>query len=148
MDTDTLNNVLFSNPFTRNRFLGTFPACAPICTRKKIYGFITNTEKHDESGEHWCAWWVKKDHAVFFDSFGRPPTDEAFPRDFRKLAGRFKSCSYIDLPVQLPGTTSCGHFCADFIYRMCRGKSVTNFLLKYSEIGANDDIVRKIFKTL
>eukprot|EP00116_Pleurobrachia_bachei_P015576 sb/3475838/ len=58
MNTDALNQVLFSNPFTSKYFIGTFPACAPIRTRKRTYGFITNTDCHDRPGQHWCAWWI------------------------------------------------------------------------------------------
>ena len=150
MDTDTLNRVLFTNENTRDYFIGTFPACAraPLRSRKKTYGFITNTEKHDESGNHWCGWWVEDGRAVFFDSFGRPPTHHTLPNDFAYLMKRFKSCSYVDRAVQLPGTTSCGHFCAEFIYQMSYGASVKDFLSQYKNININDEIVRINFETL
>ena len=148
MDTDTLNQVLFSNPITRNYFLGTFPACAPIRTRKKTYGFITNTDCHDRPGKHWCAWWIQDGNAIFFDSFGRPPTDDTFPRDFYKLMRNYKSCNYISRAVQLVGTTSCGHFCAHFIHEMSSKKGVSRFLSWYRDIEYNDEIVRAKLKTL
>ena len=148
MNTDNLNQVLFSNPTTKKYFLGTFPACAPIRSRKKAYGFITNTDCHDRPGQHWCAWWIADGHALFFDSFGRPPTHHSFPRDFYKLTRNFKSCKYVPRAVQLVGTTSCGHFCAHFIHTMSSKKGVARFLSWYKDIERNDKIVRANFKTL
>jgi hypothetical protein len=150
MDTDTLNHVLFRNPYTRDYFIGTFPACAraTIRSRKNIYGFITNTENHDESGNHWCGWWIEDRCAIFFDSFGRPPTHHTLPNDFSKLSKRFKSCTYVDRPVQLPGSTTCGHFCADFIYQMSYGTSLKDFLSKYKHIANNDELVRTYFEAI
>ena len=148
MKTNTLNQVLFTNPSTRKYFIGTFPACAPIHTRKRTYGFITNTDCHDGQGQHWCAWWIKDGHALFFDSFGRPTTHRSLPRDFYKLTLKYKSCKYVSQPVQLPGTTSCGHFCAHFIYEMSSKKRVNRFLSYYKDVTMNDEIVRAKFKTL
>ena len=148
MNTDVLNQVLFSNPFTSKYFIGTFPACAPIRTRKRTYGFITNTDCHDRPGQHWCAWWIQDGNALFFDSFGRPPTHHSFPRDFHKISRSYKSCKYVPRAVQLVGTTSCGHFCAHFMYEMSNKKSVRRFLSYYNDIKTNDEVVRAKFRTL
>ena len=73
MNTLDLNKTLRGNPVTKRFFLGTFPACITPETNKKFYTFITNTENHDESGEHWNAWVVDNDNTMFFDSYGQSP---------------------------------------------------------------------------
>ena len=147
MNTVELNR-LFKNPNTQKYFIGTFPSCIPVRSRKKKYAFIMNTESHEERGEHWAAWWVNNGHAIFFDSFGRPPTHQTFPIEFSKLSKKYKTCKHVRRAVQLPGTTSCGHYCFHFVYTMCSGMSVRDFLSKYRNIYHNDYIVRKLVKSI
>ena len=70
-----LNNILTNIPVTKKTFIGTFPGCILPSTNAKQYSFITNTDLHNQSGEHWNAWMVKGKHIIFFDSFGRDPRD-------------------------------------------------------------------------
>ena len=148
MNTHDLNKLLFRNPYTRNYFIGTFPACFSIRTRKKKYALIMNTDSHERPGKHWCGWWVNNDHAIFFDSFGRPPTHHSFPLEFYTLAKRFKTCRHVRRAIQLPGTKSCGHYCFHFVYAMCSGMRVRDFLSKYKNIYDNDYVVRNLVDSI
>ena len=144
MKTSELNQLLFQNPYTNNLFIGTFPACVSIHSRKRKYALIMNTDSHEKPGEHWVAWWVNNGHAIFFDSFGRPPTHHTFPLEFYTLAKRYKTCRHVQRGIQLPGTTSCGLYCFHFVYAMCSGMSVRDFLSKYKNIYRNDYVVRNL----
>ena len=144
MNTQQINSILTRNSVTKGKFLGTFPSCMTIQTKKRIYGIITNTDSHDKRGVHWCAWWNDNGHLIFFDSFGRSPLDINFPPSFSEFVGEFKQCTYVGAPVQMYDTTVCGHFCIHFIYAMSYGVSVNDFVSCYANLDENERIVTNI----
>ena len=145
MNTQQINDTLYGNSVTENTFLGTYPSCLSIQTRKKKYGIVTNTDPHDSRGVHWCAWWSDNGHLTFFDSFGRSPLDRSFPSNFLEFVGSSKKCFYVERPLQLPGTKICGQLCIHFIYAMSRGLTINEFLSYYeTNLYDNEEIVKNI----
>ena len=134
LSTKNLNNILWNSKVTGRYFLGTFPACMHPKTKKSIYAFITNTDVHYDSGEHWNAWYVRDDRLYFFDSFGRSPLDSAFPDFYHKLAHTYKSVTYSRVQIQATGTSSCGYFCIHFIYILALGLGIKNFIDDYFKV--------------
>ena len=145
LSTQELDAVLKSNAVTKKSFLGTFPACMIPKTRRTFYSFITNSEEHDESGEHWNAWIVERTTLTFFDSFSRDPTDPQFPEHYREIIKNFDTVRYVSRRIQSLKSVFCGHFCIHFIYIMSLGLDVESFLEDYSKkYSRNDDIVLSI----
>ena len=85
LTTIQLNDVLMGNAVTNKSYIGAFPGCVIPSVKSKRYSFITNTDPHHKSGEHWNAWVVHGEKIVFFDSFGRDPTDSSFPETYKEL---------------------------------------------------------------
>ena len=108
--TDQLNAALKTNNVTNRYFLGTLPACIYPMSKNNVYSFITNTEEHNESGEHWNSWFVRGGKIIFFDSFGRAPSDQAFPQHYRNFIEKFNEVEYSRTQIQGFNATTCGLF--------------------------------------
>ena len=88
--TEDLNKLLTTNPVTSPTYLGTYPACIIPKTGKKRYSWISNTDSHDEKGEHWCCFCVDDDKLMFFDSYGRSADDPTLLTNYTVIAGKFR----------------------------------------------------------
>ena len=149
LTTENLNIVLKENPVTKRAFLGTFPGCVLPLTKLKQYSFITNTELHHESGEHWNAWFVYGNKVIFFDSFGRDPRDTSFPELYRDILKNFKVFEFSKTQIQDFTSFTCGYFCIHFIYILSLGLDVDFFVKEYSsDCIKNDDVVIKFVNML
>jgi hypothetical protein len=139
MNTRQISSLLQSNPITRQSFVGVFPSdLLPKTPRKvKPCSYIANTQKHNQSGEHWvCFHFPQEGPAEFFDSYGFPPQ-----QDFLKILGnlyRFSSSFF-----QFPISSACGQYCIFFILQRCSGKSMTEILNMFSttDLLENDILV-------
>ena len=137
-----LNKILYENSVTKRFFVGTYPACVLPKTKKTFYSFITNTQTHDESGEHWNVWIVAGNRLTFFDSFGRDSKDSTLPQHYRDFTRQFKNIKHVNNRVQGWNSKACGYFCVHFIYLMSIGLGVKIFINEYSkDFEKNDDVV-------
>ena len=52
--------------------------CQGFTTREETTGYegIVNTDISTDPGEHWVAVYFRKDQAIYFDSYGRPPEEQ------------------------------------------------------------------------
>ena len=132
LTTQTLNKILLKNPVTKKNFIGTFPGCISPSKDAKQYSFITNTDLHHQSGEHWNAWIVKENKIVFFDSFGRDPRDTSFPDNYKNIVEQFSNLEYSKDQIQSFTSATCGYFCIHFIYVLSLGLDLEFFLNEYS----------------
>ena len=138
--TRELDEILKSNPVTKKYFLGTFPACMSPRTARKRYSFVTNTDEHDQPGVHWCGWMVDGKKITFFDSFGRHPTDPAFPLHYSDIVKDFK-LEYNKKQLQDFSSNTCGHYCIQFLYILSLGLDLDFMLNDYSSNFKENDIV-------
>ena len=137
-----LNKRLKKNPVTKKMFIGTFPGCVLPSTNAKQYSFITNTDLHHQSGEHWNAWMVKGKRIIFFDSFGRDPRDTSFPDNYKYIVEKFDNLEYSKIRIQSFTSVTCGYFCMHFIYVLSLGLDLEFFLNDYSNnFMENDEFV-------
>lgn len=141
LTTIQLDNILLNVSVTREKYIGAYPSCIFPKSRKKMYAFISNTDEHDESGQHWCAWVVKDETIYFFDSFGREPTDETLPVYFKDIIKEFKHIQYTNTRIQGWSSKACGYFCTHFIYVICLGLDYDDFLNDYTRNFIENDIV-------
>ena len=146
LTTKKLDDILKNNPVTSRFFHGTYPSCMSPNTSKKKYSFITNTDSHELGGVHWCAWMVDGKNITFFDSFGRHPRDPAF--SYKDIFKGF-NVKYNKTQVQDFSSSTCGHYCIQFLYILSLGLDL-NFMLKDygSNFKKNDIVVYNFFKNL
>ena len=140
LTTIQLNDVLMNNPVTKKYYIGTFPGCVIPAVKSKKYSFITNTDLHDQRGEHWNAWMVQGQKVLFFDSFGRDPTDSTFPEIYRELLNGFKILNYTKTQVQNFTSSTCGYYCIYLIYLLCFGLDFGFLLNEYTYDFTMNDI--------
>ena len=139
LTTQTLNAILKKNPVTNKNFIGTFPGCISPSKDRKQYSFITNTDLHHQSGEHWNAWIVKENKIIFFDSFGRDPRDTSFPYNYKNIVEKFDYFEYSKVQIQSFTSETCGYFCIHFIYVLSLGLDLEFFLNEYSNNFIKND---------
>ena len=140
LTTIQLNDVLMNNPVTKKHYIGTFPGCVIPAVKSKKYSFITNTDLHDQRGEHWNAWMVQGQKVLFFDSFGRDPSDSTFPGIYKELLNGFKILNYTKTRVQNFTSSTCGYYCIHFIYLLSLGLDFEFFLNEYTDDFMKNDI--------
>ena len=149
LTTKELDVILKKNSVTKRYFLGTLPACVYPQSNRDVYSFITNTGEHDERGEHWNSWFVRKDKITFFDSFGRPPDDPSLPQHYRDIMKKFKVIEFNRSQIQGLRSKACGYFCIHFIYIFSLGLNFESFLDEYyNNFEINDIVVRDIVTSL
>lgn len=137
LTTKNLDDILKNNSVTSRFFLGTYPSCMSPNTTKKKYSFITNTSSHELGGSHWCGWMVDDKKITFFDSFGRHPSDLAFP--YKDIIRGFK-LEYNKKQVQDFSSVTCGHYCIQFLYILSLGLDLDFMLKDYGSNLENNDI--------
>ena len=149
LTTNQLNKILKDNNVTNRYFIGTFPACNYPISKNGVYSFITNTDEHNRPGEHWNAWIVRGNKIIFFDSFGRPPHDQAFPQHYRELVTKFNEVEYSRTQIQGFNASTCGLFCVHCIYVLSLGLDLTSFINDYyTDFKRNDIVVNDIVKSI
>ena len=149
LTTNQLNKILKDNNVTNRYFLGTFPACNYPISRNNVYSFITNTDEHNRSGEHWNSWFVRGNKIIFFDSFGRTPYDQAFPQHYRELVTKFNEVEYSRTQIQGFNTSTCGLFCVHCIYVLSLGLDLNSFINDYyNDFKRNDIVVYDIVNSI
>ena len=110
--------------------------------------FVFNTQPSHIDG-HWIAIFIeKKGTAIFFDSFGRSPTELEFDGFLKKHT---RSWKYNNVILQNPLTLMCGQHVIVFLWKVAtRGKNAWIKLFS-SDLLSNDtfvyDIVNNTFHT-
>ena len=149
LTTKKLDMILKRNNVTKRHFIGAFPACMYPDVNRNVYSFITNTDEHDERGEHWNSWFVRNDKITFFDSFGRPPDDPSLPQHYRDIIQKFKVIEFSRRQLQGWTSNTCGYFCIHFIYVLSFGLSFENYMMEYfDDFDLNDDLVYEFVNSI
>ena len=149
LTTSRIDSMLRNNAATKKYYVGTFPSCLSVKTNKRDYCFITNTDNHEEPGEHWNCWFVRGRNIIFFDSFGRELSD--FPEHYLDIIKEYDNIEYTRTRVQGWLATTCGYYCLHFAYLMSLGLNFQSFLNDYNNNNheLNDknvvDIVNSIY---
>ena len=148
MNSNQLVDILSKNTITARYFRGVCPSDEMIIS-KKPYCFISNTDRHDQKGTHWTAWFVDgKDVVNFFDSFGRSPKDTMFPKDYARFVKNRRFRFNPKILESLDGFT-CGHFCVFMLYYRCLGVDL-KYIYNYfgNNLIYNDSVVFNFVKNL
>jgi hypothetical protein len=137
MRTRELEKALRQHQDTRSIFKGVFPSNQlPKIKPHEESALIANTDPSHKPGVHWVAFFFKKEHVYFFDSYGRKPQKA----EFRKLMMCRKYKHFFARRIQGDGK-ECGFYCLYFMLAMIQGKSFDKF---GDDLNANDRCVRNI----
>lgn len=138
MNNYQLENILRGYPVT---------VCAADKIRKQKGRFvISNTDTSNGPGKHWVAFYFPtKGPYEFFDSMGNCP--QSYQVGFEKILNK----KYLMYNGQLQQSSSnvCGLYCAYYVIKRYRGKSMRNIAKKFNpqRKKLNDDlIVSKMMK--
>jgi hypothetical protein len=114
----------------------------PTCTATPA-AYVFNLDPHDEPGSHWVAVFLsRRNHADYFDSFGRPPTAL---QDFLKPY----IVTYNDVAIQHPLSIRCGEHCISFLYHRYKGVDLKAYVRGFShDLSKNDRRVTRYSKNL
>lgn len=107
--------IISKIPKFNKHFFGVFPCNRlPKFKLLKPTGIIINVDESYKPGSHWIAIYLpKQGNAVYFDSFGQPPTGliQSFLEEQVK-----NQWLYSRKKLQSDFSVSCGHFCIVFLY--------------------------------
>ena len=149
LSTVQLESLLRRNPITKRYFIGVYPSCIYPRSRKKMYCFITNTDDHEEGGEHWNGFFVRDKTLYFFDSFGRSPNDDTLPHSYRDIVLRFKNVKYFPHCLQSFDSFTCGYYCIHFLLLFSMGLDFQSLMNEYSfDTQGNDLHVLNVIKSI
>jgi hypothetical protein len=94
-------------------------------------GFIINTQKSNQPGQHWQAVFYDarpsgSNSIEFYDSFGRDPS-KSFMKDVKILADKLNAETYLKFKInkiiqQSNTSSNCGYFASKFLIDRFRGK--------------------------
>lgn len=149
MNTIEIARDLSENIETRKQFKGVFPSdCLPKHKLRKPAFVVANTDKANQPGTHWVAFYFPKiGKGEYFDSFGHGPINI----DFIKFLLR-NSSSYIYNKQQLQGDSSnyCGQFCCIYLHYKCVGKTLKQFIKLFSatKFKFNDNKVINLYHSV
>lgn len=158
MDTYTLEKVLGRLVRTRIKsnqtkiIFGVYP-CDSLKLRSVLKkqnttsarAIIVNTDESTKSGTHWQALFIparkskeKRRTCYFFDSYGRPPTNN-YIREYIKSLTHVTHWNSIQL--QAYNSLYCGEWCCVFLSFMLRGIGMNKFYDHFSttDFKLNDD---------
>lgn len=143
MYTVELEEVLLSDPYTRQQLVGVFAAdnLPRAFVRPGI--LIANTDPRSKPGRHWVAMYIDdKGRGEFFDSFGMAPQVNKH-RDF--LDRNSFIWTYNTYELQGYTSTVCGEYCVLYLLHKARGLSLQDFLWHYRncESAYDNDLMTK-----
>lgn len=115
--------------------------------------YIINLQSNDQGdGTHWTCLHICDNHALFFDSFGAPPSVEIM--DFVKQRPQCK-LGYNQGIIQDLKSDLCGYFCVGLLLQLHLTKSRDMYKIANEYINQfddntknNDEILKHYFKQL
>ena len=107
---------------------------------------VINTDKAENSGQHWVGAFITESATCFFDSYGFPPLEGTYKELFKISNAPIvynKKC------VQSLFTSSCGAFVVCFVYCLSNGYSFDKFLNLFgTDLQTNEKIVESFYHAL
>ena len=136
-----------------NQFIGTFPCNLIRRSTLRPAAYIINTAKLDAQskadkdgvvkGKHWVAIiMLPAGRAVYFDSFGMPPTESEILKFITENSKN--GYTYSTKMLQRPLSVVCGAYCVDFVRHFLQGMRMEKYLSQFtSDLALNDQLVVK-----
>jgi hypothetical protein len=143
MDTEQINKILWGNEITRPFYVGCYP-CDRLPTVSEFpRTVVANLDPTSKQGTHWVALFYKSPALLYyFDSLGSPPNKCL-------LTGLKGSKIVYNTEIyQNPLSNRCAHHVISFIYNLCAGIMLEDYLIKLSSSGNSDNFVFNVVKSL
>jgi Adenovirus endoprotease len=121
-------------------FIGVFPCdrLPSIPPTLETYGFVANTDPHDQPGTHWVAVYVSHGEAEYFDPFGLPPLNVEM---YEFLENNAINTKYSITPIQNVTSTKCGAFCVLFLYLKFHDVPTSKIFHLFSSETKDNDLI-------
>lgn len=111
-----------------------------VLKEKDTIALVVNTalDPNKTEGEHWVGLYADKSKPDFdyFDSLGAPPTKQVFYSFFNRQQRAWAANIQ---PLQDPLSSVCGYYCLFFLFMRCRGHSMKDITLTFSDDFAQND---------
>ena len=144
MDTIELTQALSQNKYTNKYFMGVYPSnFLPKIGRKPAI-LVANTDPAHKPGAHWVAFYIPKTGPIeFFDSIANTPVDTVFVKYMLKNA---KSYRFSGRRIQGLFTTTCGKYCAIYLYYKSKKMSFVKFLKMFGDnLSQNENKINRMY---
>lgn len=108
-------------------------------------GFIANTSPHNESGQHWVAFYVVDEkRGEFFDSFAHPP--EYYSRKFTNFFQRQSVITeWNHKRLQSDISTVCAQYCVYYLLHRSRVQTLQEIIKPFTkDLLTNDEYVYNV----
>ncbi|CAC5417050.1 unnamed protein product [Mytilus coruscus] len=150
MDTNTLRCIVNCDPVLSQKVIKVFSADEiPKSQSSYPTAFIINTDRKQDPGRHWLAFYVTSHRGEFFDSYGRKPSSysDVF-NDFFVVNNL--TLQHNDKRLQSSDSKVCGYYCIYYLINRCRGVPMNEIIHTFSnDLSNNDtfvfDVVRNAF---
>ena len=141
MNASTIERVLRSNPITRRSFIGVYPIdMLPTVNSYPCFG-IVNTSESDKSDGHWVLLYMKNNkQAIFFDSYGRSPSNVNNGGLLLKYLNGF-NVEFNTHVLQSRFSSVCGHYCIYVAYYLCHNVPLHRISRLFSINVSYDDML-------
>jgi hypothetical protein len=118
----------------------------PSLNSKRFAAYVINTG-YASAGIHWVLAYFTPSYNIFFDSFGRAPTELLLASQVK----RFDTCILYNIKrLQHSKSSVCGHWVIYYTYFLCKGKTLSEINSNFSATNfkENDKIVYNFVKNL
>lgn len=117
-------NEILKKMKDEKKFLGVFSA-DNLPKQPVIGGLIVNTDKSDQPGSHWVAFYAtNKRECEYFDPFGNPP----LVNDLILFSKKYSMCEFSSRQIQDINTTICGQLCIAYLKSRFKGLTMLEIL--------------------
>lgn len=113
MDTLTICRLACGDLNIKRHFGGVFASDDLPERKKKFISFVVNIDPKRLPGSHWIGIFFKQNTALYFDSYGRPPTNKNILKFLKRNS---KKICYNNVCFQDYFSNSCGYFCLYFLW--------------------------------
>ncbi len=140
MDNAQLIRILSGNSKTKKIFLGVFSSDQlPASIQNFPACFVANTDKSNQEGSHWVAFYIESPSKIcFFDSFGNPPS--YFSGGIASYVKPYRHVEFNPMILQSNASSVCGQYCIFYLYSKCNGLSLNDILLSFVPNQSCNDI--------
>ena len=139
MNTLELNSIIEGDCIAKCYFKGTY-SWNTIPQLENNTACISNSLCDKRQGEHWVAYTHINHRLEFFCSFG-------FPAEFYETLPSFGIDEFNKKQLQSFNSQTCGMWASYYILKRCRGFSMENIILPFTDdLHANDHCIASFFE--
>ena len=153
MNNGTVQNILRLDQRTSRMFEGIYPVDALPARVKFPSYIIVNTSKSTVHDGHWVVIYFKNfDDVIFFDSFGRSPTNVNNGRVLKMYLDKY-NVKFNEFVLQSKFSSVCGYYCLYVAFYLCRGVFFFKdmFCMFTKDVDYNDGLIiqetKRLYKT-